>query len=387
MARTETTIRIFVGSPADVSEEREVLDSIVNELSRLWGPQLSLRLELERWETHVHPDFSNDPQDVVNSQLANDYDIFVGIFWGRVGTPTPRATSGSIEEFEQALERHRADPESIRIMIYFKEAPLSPSDIDPEQLKILQDFRKSLGPRGGLYWTYDSLSDFEATVRSHLSLVIQEYAKSERIHREPGAVANGAASLEDGDEYGFIDHLEQFEENNDTLVESLGKMSNGTVKIGEDITSGTEALREIGEIENKEQRGQAKRVLGRISDDLDRYALVLEHELPVFSKSGRSALDSLSRALVVYEDFEADDRETLEALADSVRDMQSAAQGCVEGLEGWKDTLTAIPRVTIQFNKSRRRVVRLLQSVLSELHATVETTGNIRSAIDRLLND
>ena len=48
-------IRVFVSSPGDVSQEREVLDEIVQAVNRDTGQSLGLRLELFRWEFDVVP--------------------------------------------------------------------------------------------------------------------------------------------------------------------------------------------------------------------------------------------------------------------------------------------------------------------------------------------
>ncbi|MBD1856209.1 MULTISPECIES: hypothetical protein [Leptolyngbya] len=143
MPKIETVLQVFVASPSDVKEERDILEAVISELNRTWAKNLRLRLELNRWETHVYPSFGSDPQDIVNSQMINDYDIFIGIFWGRAGTPTLRATSGAIEEFERAYSRFKVDPESVDLMLYFKDAPIAPSKIDSQQLSKVQEFRNS----------------------------------------------------------------------------------------------------------------------------------------------------------------------------------------------------------------------------------------------------
>ena len=35
-----------------------------------------------------------------------EYDLFIGLMWRRLGTPTPRAISGTVEEFELAVKAH-----------------------------------------------------------------------------------------------------------------------------------------------------------------------------------------------------------------------------------------------------------------------------------------
>ena len=78
-------LRVFIASPHDVLEEREVLSGIViPELRRIFGspPFFSeddqIELESVRWETHTWPDVGQDAQDVINNQLS-PFDIFVGI--------------------------------------------------------------------------------------------------------------------------------------------------------------------------------------------------------------------------------------------------------------------------------------------------------------------
>ena len=120
MPRRETIITIFVASPNDVTDERDSLDTIVHEVNSAHARRTGVRLELLRWERDVSPAVGKDPQAVVNDQIPQDYDIFVGILWNRLGSPTSRADSGTVEEYEMAKERHDKDPNSVRLMLYFK---------------------------------------------------------------------------------------------------------------------------------------------------------------------------------------------------------------------------------------------------------------------------
>ena len=94
-------VRVFIASPGDVSEERDVVSLVVNELRRILSDIRQVELEPVRWETHAWPDVGADPQDVINRQISR-YDVFVGIMWRRFGTPTKRAESGTSEEFDRA---------------------------------------------------------------------------------------------------------------------------------------------------------------------------------------------------------------------------------------------------------------------------------------------
>ena len=91
-------IRVFVGSPGDVPQERNIVSTVVDELSRSVATFIPAQLEAVRWETHAWPDVGDDAQDVINREIG-DYDVFVGLMWKRFGTPTKRAKSGTGEEF------------------------------------------------------------------------------------------------------------------------------------------------------------------------------------------------------------------------------------------------------------------------------------------------
>ena len=99
MAKSHTILQVFIASPGDVDPERAALEGVVSEFNLTWGDKHGVRLELVKWETHSRPGFGQDAQDVINRQVGDDYDIFLGIMWGRFGTATARAESGTEQQF------------------------------------------------------------------------------------------------------------------------------------------------------------------------------------------------------------------------------------------------------------------------------------------------
>jgi hypothetical protein len=179
MARTETILQLFVGSPNDVSEERTLLEEVVTELNLTWRQKLGLSVELIKWETHANPGLGIDAQDVINTCIGEEYDIFIGIMWGRFGSPTSRHESGTEEEYRRAYGRWEKDKSSIKIMFYFSEAGISPTNIDYNQIKKIKEFKEKLGPEGNLYWNYRDPANFQDLVRMHLSRAIQNWHSPE----------------------------------------------------------------------------------------------------------------------------------------------------------------------------------------------------------------
>ena len=89
MPRHSLVVQVFVASPSDVTNEREQLETLIFETNKIWGRTLGVIFELIKWENDVRPAFGSDPQSVINSQIGDDYDIFIGILWGKFGTKTP----------------------------------------------------------------------------------------------------------------------------------------------------------------------------------------------------------------------------------------------------------------------------------------------------------
>lgn len=385
MPRQEIILQVFVGSPSDVVEEREILESIVAELNKSWSKNLGLRLELIRWETDVQPGFGVDPQDVINRQVSDDYDVFIGIFWGRIGTVTKRAQSGTIEEFQRAYKKYKDDESSIDIMLYFKDAALPPSKIDPKQLTELMEFKSTLGELGGLYWEFETTSDFEATLRAHLSAVAQKWSKksSGAFSEVSPEETKSDIELEDEEEYGFLDYLEAFDNLNLDMCSALNHIAEATVKIGENMNNRTKSMTEIGEVIDRSKLADMKKVMKLASEDMERYATVLNVQLPILSKSRSGGFDALSKALVVYKDFDIDEND-LNELDESIRLLIEAAIDSKGGLTQFRDTVKGLPRITTQFNKAKKHVTRSLDSVIKEVDATSKVAQNIIDSITEI---
>ena len=100
-----------------------------------------------RYETNTYPDYGQ-AQEVINKQIPQDYDIFIGVMWKRCGTPTASAPSGTIEEFNRAVARRKTTGRP-KIMFYFCEEPFAPlRGEEYEQYGKLLQFRDELQLKG-----------------------------------------------------------------------------------------------------------------------------------------------------------------------------------------------------------------------------------------------
>jgi hypothetical protein len=169
-------VRIFVASPMEPRNELETIRTIVSEINLTAGPLLGLWVEVLSWETHAFPAVGPDGQSTINTQIGDEYDIFLGLIWARIGTATPRAESGTIEEFNRALDRLKRDGNHPHIMFYFLDSPLPPSRIEGDQLQKVHLFQRRLRELGVLYWTVGSTDEFARVLRVHLTKTLEKQA-------------------------------------------------------------------------------------------------------------------------------------------------------------------------------------------------------------------
>lgn len=396
MARQETILSVFVASPSDVDEERNRLEEVIRELNILWARDLGIRLELVRWETHAYPSFGEDPQAVINGQIPQDCDFFVGLMWYRFGTPTGRAGSGTIEEFHRAKERYDANPNALQLMIYFKDAPapIAPSKLDREQLANISKFRSGLGDEGGLYWSFQTINDFEKLIRLHLTRQVQAWRSKTSTTEDPPTLVEENTAVEDSidpdqsDEPGFLDLMEQFEDEFSTLMKITELIANAIVEIGEKMQTRTAEIKEFTAGADSKNRKAAKRLIAKAAADMDQYVHRVESELPLFSQHLNAGMNALTQAAAISIEFtvEGEDLEQAQENVEGIREFRETMSAVEGQISEFQEAIASIPRMTTVLNRSKRAMVNVIQRLVDEFRGAQvmarEAEASFASIID-----
>jgi hypothetical protein len=188
-------LKIFLASPGDVVTERNYVKEVIDEINLTIAPSKGVRLEVVRSEENVFPGYNPEGgQAVLNAQIANmkEYALFVGIMWNRVGTPTPRAESGTIEEFKRAVRANKSH-EKPEIWFYFRKSKAhldTPEKL--EQAKKVVTFKNEV-QRKALTQDYNSPSNFRDRFRREISLWLN--ARPNKTSRPRTAAANRSKKL------------------------------------------------------------------------------------------------------------------------------------------------------------------------------------------------
>ncbi len=177
MPETIQLFRVLLAAPSDVTEEHALVAGAINDWNVQHGDSAEARVELMNWRTHAHPEAGRRPQALINRQFADRADVVLAIFWRRLGSPTGKAASGTVEEIERARRRGK------KVMVYFSLRPSTEKEPpDSREQARMERFRRRLG-RNALYGTYSDVREFESAVRKDLALVMRDVVATARKKR------------------------------------------------------------------------------------------------------------------------------------------------------------------------------------------------------------
>lgn len=178
MATTRRFVKVFLGSPGDLTEERRAAKVVVDDFNSELAETFGCQVELVGWEDTL-PELGR-PQEVINRDL-DGCDLFVGMLWKRWGTPPGASpyTSGFEEEFERSLARAEKEGRPA-ISLLLKQ--LTDSElIDPgEHLKKVIAFRERVfSERKLLAKAFADLSDFQRKFRKCVVGFVKRQSEAE----------------------------------------------------------------------------------------------------------------------------------------------------------------------------------------------------------------
>lgn len=186
-----TTLRVVIVSPSDVGPTREAVVQCIQEWTSEHSYRLGVTLLPIRWETDASPDIGR-PQEVINTQIIDPADIVVAVFRSKVGSPTGREDSGTIEEIKRGIDQGK------RVMIYFSRNEADGTNPDADQTEKLKLFKLWCKEKA-LYFEYDTAEHLVAQLRHHLSSSVDTIMA--RLNRDaaPSTISSSAILASEND--------------------------------------------------------------------------------------------------------------------------------------------------------------------------------------------
>lgn len=386
MAKTITKYSIFVASPSDLQEERIAIEEITKELNLTYGLKQNIVIELLKWETHSAPGISEiHPQEIINKDIGNQYDIFIGLLWKKFGTPTETAGSGTEEEFLNAFDRFINKKENIQVLFYFKDAvPKSLKEINASELIKIENFKTELSEKKALYWEFDTCENLKNFLRMHIPKRINNLIENSDEKTEIKLVE----TIVEEEEYGFLDYGDMFEDFIHNSTNSLTQISESTQWIGTEITKKAEEITRLSKLPNVNNL-VVRETFKRTAKLLENYIKRLKTEIPIYYSNFEAAIKAGSSLVNLSDDFKNDDTiDELEELKQSLIILRTSLPDALKSMLSFYESVESLPRIQKDLNIAKKRLLVQLEDMIDKLRKsislTTEFSNEIGNKIDKL---
>lgn len=160
-------IRVFIGSPGGLEEERQAAHDVVKEINQHNSDHWRSFFKLMGWEEAI-PGFQR-AQDKINEDLDR-CDYFIGVMWNKWGSKPSNDpdgyTSGFEEEFCRSTER--IEKGLMKDMaLFFKNIDVPPGWEPPEEIKKVLDFRQTcIAEKRVFFRDFTEIDSFKDAIRA-----------------------------------------------------------------------------------------------------------------------------------------------------------------------------------------------------------------------------
>jgi methyl-accepting chemotaxis protein len=361
-------ITIFLSSPGDVASERKKIIQEINAWNQRNLRSSGISFQPLTWEDAVSSDIGAYSQEVINRQIGN-YDVFLGLMWGRFGTKTAVAESGTEEEYLGALERSQSG-QLMKLCFLFRNDSIAINEIDIEQLSKVRDFKVAVQRSGVLYGEYEGDLALSRQIIKILDSIAIHF-KEDSIDGAPGInLPKNPMSI------GRVINVEDDEEDNG-LFEFEDNLHNAVERFLVLNEKWTSSLRDLGNyVETRTEQLNRIAIYGRDRSAFRDEIGLISNKLNEYSKGVSTYIDEVINSLdQTGSNVEAISEFSLEFTPESERSslentiipVLDSINYAIKNMESLNSTIASLPRMSKSFNRARSEAYQLHERYIAKL--------------------
>lgn len=160
--------RIMLGAPSDIKEEINIVRKYINEWNPINSENKGIVIFPINWKMDCYPASGISPQEHINKVLTDRSDMMICIFGTRLGTPTNREISGTVEELKEHIANNRP------AMVYFRTSVQNIHEVKPEELKKIIEFQEEIKGKA-FFREYSTVKEFKNIFKSDFEKAVSDY--------------------------------------------------------------------------------------------------------------------------------------------------------------------------------------------------------------------
>jgi len=372
MPRHALAISVFLASPSDVDHERSVVASAIQDWNDIHSRNRHVFFELIRYERSISAGMGADGQDVINMQVDDDYDLLIALFWNRLGSPTGRDVSGTIEEYKRALERYK-NGEKIDIAFFFKDYPVDLRRTDVSQVLAVQEFEKEVQSNGALTKAFKDDVSLKFEINLLLDRIARQAVDGEKQAEssvqayDAAAVKNRYASVQaeiaessQEEDRGLLEVADDLSLYTGISTQFLERMNTEINKLSEETEDVTLFIANITKV-RQITADEARPLISRIAKAMDNFSDFMENNSQEYYENAARIVEDIRLLINISYDFITDENSEFLSNMLSLRGVViSILQSMIEsriGHENMMASVGSLQRMSSNFNKARRRLI------------------------------
>lgn len=368
-------IKTFISCPSDIGEEVKSLSLIIEQLNKTIGAHEDYMIEALNWKLDTYSSIGEDAQSVINHQIDDEYDVLIAIIWKKLGSPTKRENSGTVEEIKNAIKNNK------KFLIFFNNNSPNLNEVDIEELQRIREFKKELSSQGVLYKEFSTLTEFENLFRANMSNLIHK----ELLYKNNSTIKSGNPN----NQYEKIEKLLSHSKSAsnvrvdnifDLVVESVEYLE----KIGISLETFTKVTEELTENLNKrtieinhlnhlkDERLKGKKLIkavNLVSKNINDYCKKIKVEIPEYSENFSELSIRFSEINPISNIIEKHKPDEIKVYKESVISFRNSLEFAIESGASMLESVMEWPPFNQNFNKAKRNIELTLNELLGEMLA------------------
>lgn len=363
-------VKVFISCTNEIKEEIDIINLVIEDIIKTSGKKDGFTIEALNWNKDVYSSKGNEVQEVVNNQV-DDYDLILGILWKRAGTPTKKYKSGTIEEISKAVERNK------NALVYFNNSPVDINLMDPDQLKIIKEFKINLSSQGFLYKEYKSLKHFESLVKVDLyNIIHNEILVSNDIGKLNTVTKKAIPNIEDKYAHvyealdttdqdnlndNFFDLLDKGNSQMEILVPCMNDIASIFEKFNSKINDNTKKIDVYNKIsDDRARKRKIEKVVEDVTSLLKETNSYLEPKSIVFQENFLEFGNTYSSLSITLSKYKEED---ISELKESTKRFKSSVEFSLNSFVSLLNSLKSLPAFNRKFNEAKIETQNIIKDM------------------------
>lgn len=174
MPKRTLSYKCLLITPSDVTVFRDEVEDAIQFWNAHTGRTRDIRIESAHWKSHAWPGPAGSAQSVINTQIVDDSDFGLAIFWARIGQKTDKHESGSVEEICRLRER------GCQVAVYFCKGDIPQTQLGDDQFFRLMKLKKELQAHGGIVVEFTSSEELKYLIGQHITSIVDSLEDHEK---------------------------------------------------------------------------------------------------------------------------------------------------------------------------------------------------------------